>query len=325
MYMLPRRRFIAKSLLGTLGGSLALNAQSCQSQRKQPLLPVVISTWDHGYTANQVAWQILEKNGYALDAVEAGVKTAEADPKVRTVGIGGYPDRNGIVTLDACIMNEESECGAVAGLEKIMHPVSVARKVMEESPHVMFIGQGALDFAKNQGFEEEDLLTDESFRDWQEWLKESKYTPWVNIENHDTISMLAIDVQGRLCGACTTSGMAWKMHGRVGDSPIIGAGLFIDGEVGGACATGVGEAVIRVAGSAMVVEIMRRGASPEEACCEVVQRIMKKNKNLEDMQVGFLALNVKGEYGACALQKGFNYAVKHEKKNEMVDVAGLLY
>lgn len=321
--MLPRRKFIVKSLSGTLGGSLALLSQSCQGQRKQEL-PVVISTWNHGYDANQVAWEILEKNGYALDAVETGVKTAEADPKVRTVGIGGYPDRNGIVTLDACIMNEESECGAVAGLENILHPISVARKVMEESPHVMFVGAGALAFARDHGFEEHDLLTGESYRDWQEWLKESKYKPIINVENHDTISMLALDARGRMCGACTTSGMAWKMHGRVGDSPIIGAGLFIDGEVGGACATGVGEAIIRVAGSAMVVEIMRHGASPEEACYEVVQRIHKKHKNPEDMQVGFIAMNVKGEYGACALQNGFNYAVKHAKKNQLIDVAGLL-
>ncbi|MCC5929947.1 MAG: N(4)-(beta-N-acetylglucosaminyl)-L-asparaginase [Cyclobacteriaceae bacterium] len=320
--MLPRRKFIAKSLMGTLGGSLAIIPQACQGKREQQI-PVVISTWNHGYTANQVAWEILHNNGYALDAVEAGVKTAEANPNVRTVGLGGYPDRNGIVTLDACIMNEESECGAVAGLEKIIHPISVARKVMEESPHVMFIGQGALDFAKEKGFEETNLLTDEAYQDWQEWLKVSEYKPMVNIENHDTISMLAIDTQGRLCGACTTSGMAWKMHGRVGDSPIIGAGLFVDGEVGGACATGVGEAVIRVAGSAMVVEIMRRGASPDEACCEVVQRIMKRHNNLEDMQVGFLALNVKGEFGACAIHNGFNYAIRHEKKNELIDVTGL--
>jgi N4-(beta-N-acetylglucosaminyl)-L-asparaginase len=227
------------------------------------------------------------------------------------------------VTLDACIMDERSNIGAVGCLEYIKHPISVARAVMEKTPHVMLVGDGALQFALSQGFVKENLLLEESEKEWKEWLKTSQYKPIANIENHDTIGMIALDAQGNLSGACTTSGMAFKMHGRLGDSPIIGAGLYVDNEIGAATATGHGEEVIRITGSHLVVELMRQGKSPQKACEEAVDRIVKltklRNKNLKDIQVGFIALNKKGEYGAYCIQGGFNYAVNDATGNRLID------
>lgn len=236
---------------------------------------------------------------------------------------GGFPDREGKVTLDACIMDHKSNCGSVAFLQGIKHPIAVARKVMEDTPHVMLVGEGAKQFALEKGFKEENLLTEEAQKAYEKWLTTSDYKPVINIENHDTISMLALDKEGNLAGACTTSGAAWKMHGRVGDSPIIGAGLFLDNEVGAAAATGLGEAMMKTAGSAMVVELMRQGKSPEEACKEIVERIYriyKDDPELAYLQVGFIALNKQGEYGAYCLRPGFNYAVQSSnKENTLFD------
>lgn len=277
--------------------------------------PIVVSTWNHGVQANEAAWEILSKGGRALDAVEAGVRVTESDPAVRTVGIGGYPDRNGIVTLDACIMDEKGDCGSVAFLQNIENPISVARKVMEETPHVMLVGQGALDFAVEQGFEQKNLLTEQSKKDWEEWRSENRpnYRPEINVENHDTIGLVALDSAGDMAGACTTSGASYKMHGRVGDSPIIGAGLFVDNAAGAACATGWGEAVIRVVGCHLVVEFLRQGHAPEEACRLAVERVIEKNPDYEQIQVGFLALDKQGRYGSYCIAPGFEMAVQDEK------------
>ncbi len=326
--MSNRRNFIKKTSLGIAAAGMApLAACSTEQQQDgkqidtQVKKPVVVSTWNHGIPANSAAWEVLRKAGSSLDAVEAGVRVPESDPEVRTVGIGGYPDRDGKVTLDACIMDHHSDCGSVAFLQDIVNPISVARKVMEDTPHVMLVGEGALKFAVEKGFERTNLLTEASEKDWKNWLKESKYNPEINVENHDTIGMLALDQDGNLSGACTTSGASYKMHGRVGDSPIIGAGLFLDNEVGGACATGLGEAVIRVSGSAMVVEQMRQGVSPLKACEIVVKRIYDKlNDEVHNLQVGFLALDKYGNYGGYAIHKGFNYAVRsNEVGNELID------
>ncbi|CAN5510779.1 N(4)-(beta-N-acetylglucosaminyl)-L-asparaginase [soil metagenome] len=319
--MQNRRKFLKSTALGTLifNSPLFTFGTSNKLENTPPSAPIVVSTWQHGIPANEAAWKVLSNKGKALDAVEAGVKVPEADPKERSVGYGGLPDRDGRVTLDACIMDENGNCGAVAFLEHIKHPISVARLVMEKTPHVMLVGEGALKFALDQGIKKENLLTPESEKEWKNWLKTAKYKPVINIENHDTISMLAIDEYGNMSGACTTSGMAYKMNGRVGDSPIIGAGLYVDNEVGGACATGVGEAVIRTVGSHLVVELMRQGNSPAEACRLAVERIVKKHKNLEDLQVGYLAMNKNGEYGAYAIHEGFNFAVHNGKANKLID------
>lgn len=282
--------------------------------------PIVISTWNFGLQANVEAWKILSNQGRALDAVEAGARVPEGDPKETSVGLGGLPDRDGRVTLDACIMDENGNCGSVAFLQHIVHPISVARKVMEKTPHVMLAGDGALQFALANGFKKEKLLTKESEKAWKEWLKNAQYKPIANIENHDTIGIVALDANGNLSGACTTSGMAYKMHGRIGDSPIIGAGLYVDNEIGAATSTGVGEEVIRIVGCHLVVELMRQGNSPEDACRLAVERILKKNPaKAKEVQVGFLALNKNGEYGAYCLQKGFNYAVHDSSGNKLID------
>lgn len=290
---------------------------------KKGMKPIVLSTWNFGIQANAAAWEILKNNGRALDAVEAGVKIPEGDPTERSVGYGGRPDRDGRVTLDACIMDENANIGSVGCLEFIKHPIAVARAVMEKSPHVMLVGDGALQFALSQGFVRENLLLEESEKEWKEWLKTSQYKPIANIENHDTIGMIALDADGNLSGACTTSGMAFKMHGRLGDSPIIGAGLYVDNEIGAATATGHGEEVIRISGCHLVVELMRQGKSPQKACEEAVSRIVnltrKRNKNLKDIQVGFIALNKKGEYGSYCIQGGFNYAVNDATGNRLID------
>lgn len=280
--------------------------------------PIVLSTWNFGVPANEEAWKVLSAGGWALDAVEAGVKIPEGDPDVRSVGYGGLPDRDGHVTLDACIMDEVMNCGSVAFLENIMHPISVARLVMEKTKHIMLVGEGAFQFAIENGFKKENLLTSESEKIWREWLKNSEYKPKVLEPDHDTIGMIALDSNGRLSGACTTSGLKYKIHGRVGDSPIIGAGLYVDGEVGAATSTGIGEEVIRIAGTHLVVELMRQGRTPQEACEEAVVRVVKNKRNKidSDFQVGFLALNKFGDYGAYAVNQGFQYAVySAEEKN----------
>jgi N4-(beta-N-acetylglucosaminyl)-L-asparaginase len=326
--MTNRRNFLKKTALATAGLALTSFKNTTETVENKVALntvqkPIVLSTWRFGIEANAAAWEIISKNGRALDAVEAGVKIPEGDPNERSVGYGGRPDRDGKVTLDACIMDELSNIGSVACLEHIKHPISVARAVMEKTPHVMLVGKGALQFALSQGFKKENLLVEDSEKEWKDWLKTSQYKPIANIENHDTIGMIALDTNGNLSGACTTSGMAFKMHGRVGDSPIIGAGLYVDNEIGAATATGHGEEVIRITGCHLVVELMRQGLSPQKACEEAVMRIVKLTKNrgkeLKDIQVGFIALNKKGEYGSYCIQGGFNYAVYDATGNRLID------
>ena len=314
--MKTRRDFLKITTLGGLLPTSNLFAESKQGATK----PIVLSTWSFGLQANVEAWKILSRGGRALDAVEAGAKVPEGDPKETSVGLGGLPDRDGHVTLDACIMDEQGRCGSVAFLEHIVHPISVARMVMEKTPHVMLVGEGALQFALANGFKKEKLLTRESEKTWKEWSKKSEYKPVINVENHDTIGIIALDSSGNLSGACTTSGLAFKMRGRVGDSPIIGAGLYVDNEVGAATATGVGEEVIKIVGCHLVVELMRQGNNPEDACKLAVERILKKNpERAKEVQVGFLALNKNGETGAFCLQKGFNYARHDNTGNVLID------
>ncbi|MBI1306890.1 MAG: glycosylasparaginase [Bacteroidetes bacterium] len=321
--MSNRRSFIRKSSLGALSFLFSKNNFSEWGESKTEIKnkPIVLSTWRHGIAANEVAWKILNSGGNALDAVEAGVSVTESDLTNQTVGLGGLPDRDGFVTLDACIMDHDCRCGSVAFLQHIEHPIQVARKVMDQSPHVMLAGEGAYQFALKNGFSRSnaEVPTDKSKKRYLEWLKESKYKPEANIENHDTIGMIALDENGKISGACTTSGLAFKMHGRVGDSPIIGAGLYVDGEVGAAVATGVGEMVMRIAGTHTVVELMRNGASPQEACEETIRRIIRKHSEIKNKQVGLLALNTKGEYGAYGLTSGFTYSLYNKDGNRVLD------
>jgi N4-(beta-N-acetylglucosaminyl)-L-asparaginase len=322
--MHPRRRFLRHSFWGALAAAGSADFWSLPfSQNGNPArpgrLPIVIATWNNR-RANQAAWDVLSRGGYALDAVEAGVRVPEADPLDMSVGYGGLPDRDGHVTLDACIMDERGRAGSVSFLQHIMHPISVARRVMEKTPHVMLAGEGALRFALAEGFPKENLLTDAARQAWEKWKETSRYQPVINFERHDTIGMVAIDGQNRLAGACTTSGLGFKMHGRVGDSPIIGAGMFADNEVGGAAATGLGELVLRMLGSFLVVEEMRRGASPQKAAETAVRRLARKYPaEARENQVGFIALDKRGRYGAFSLQKGFNYVVFQNGENRVVE------
>ncbi len=328
--MVTRRSFIAKTTMATASLGLAGNVFSNNLKSSDENFPVVISTWNHGLPANEAAWKILSSGGHSLDAVEKGVQVPEGDPSITTVGYGGIPDACGKVTLDSCIMDEKGRAGSVAYLQHIKHPVSVARLVMEKTPHVMLVGKGALHFALENGFKKEKLLTPDRKADWKAWKKDKReFRNEINFENqlkdnHDTIGMLAIDKDGRISGACTTSGLAYKLPGRVGDSPIIGAGLFVDGEVGGATATGTGELVMKTLGTFLVVELMRNGKSPSEACEEAVKRIAKKIPDYELYQVGFIALNKNGEYGSYCIQPGFNFALKTKDRTELIDAEAWL-
>ncbi|MGG9963751.1 N(4)-(beta-N-acetylglucosaminyl)-L-asparaginase [Ferruginibacter sp. SUN106] len=331
--MINRRKFLH---LSALTAPLLAAKKSLANGLESTTKPIVVSTWDSGMAVNAEAWKILSANGRALDAVEAGARQIE-DLINCCVGLGGYPDRDGIVTLDSCIMDEHANCGAVAGIERIKHPVSVARKVMENTPHVILVGAGAQQFAVENGFPlESGELSEDAKKAYADWLKHSEYKPVINIErkqgngpfapnffddgtpNHDTMGLVAMDANSNLSGAVTTSGMAFKLHGRVGDSPIIGAGLFVDNEVGAATSSGTGEEVIRICGTHLVVEFMRQGLSPEMACKKAVERIVKRDPaKAKTLQVGFLALNKKGQYGAYAIQKGFVFSVKSGNENQI--------
>ena len=298
--------------------------------------PIILSTWDHGMAANAKAFEVLQAGGSVLDAVEQGVMVTESDFSNRSVGLGGLPDRDGIVTLDACIQDHNGNAGSVAFVQRFEHPISIARAVMERTPHVMLAGAGAERWAEENGFARRDLpMAEDARKSWEEWkaknplIQAAGDSARVNVENqrmggkdnHDTIGMIALDANGQLAGSCTTSGLAFKIHGRVGDSPIIGAGLFVDGDVGAACATGTGELMIKIAGSHTVVELMRQGLAPEDACREAVERILRKNPGMTGQQVGFLALRGDGAYGGYSLYNGFNFALNTATENKLIDAA----
>lgn len=325
---MKRRNFIKKASatgLGLVTVSSTIIGCDNETVKKEAFIatsksiqPLVIATWKTDL-AVETAAMILEKGGSALEAVEQGCRIEEANEKGQSVGKGGLPDRDGEVTLDACIMNEKGDYGAVLGVKNIKHVISVARKVMEETPHVMLVGEGAEKFAVSKGFKRENLLTTASKKAWEKWKEKSEYKPIINIENHDTIGMLAIDKQGTISGACTTSGLAYKMAGRVGDSPIIGGGLFVDNEIGGASATGLGEEVLKTVGSFLIVELMRQGKSPQEACEIAIGRIVNKpGKDFKNFQVGYIAVNKQGETGAYSIHEWFSYNVYSNKENKNI-------
>lgn len=308
-----------------MGSAFFIPGVSVLAEAKEPTLfkgekPLILSTWNHGLPANSAAIAKLIQGGSIVDAVEIGVKETELDLSNLSVGLQGLPDREGITTLDASIMAGDGSCGSVAFVRQVKHPINLARMVMEETPHVMLAGEGARQFAIAQGMPmEKEELSPNAEKAYLEWKKTSQYKPIINVENHDTIGMIGMDAKGNMAGSCTTSGLAYKMHGRVGDSPIIGAGLFVDNEVGAATATGLGESIIRICASFLIVELMRQGRTPQEACEEAVRRLIAKNKNIKDIQAGFLAMNKDGEVGAYAVHPGFNFAQATLKNNVMID------
>ena len=316
---MKRRKFLMEGLASAASPMVFAKSKMLRKNKNNP---IILSTWNFGLPANEVAIKALSDGGNAMDAAEAGARHAESDEQNNSVGYGGLPDENGNVTLDACVMDSNGNAGSVAFIQNIKHPVSVARKVMEETKHVMLVGEGARQFAVSKGFKEIDLLTSKSKKEWKKWLKERReMTPH---ETHDTISVLVQDKNGDLAGACTTSGWAYKMHGRVGDSPIIGAGLFVDNEVGSAAATGLGEEVIKTTGSFLVVELMRQGYSPNEACSEALNRVIKAHNGNPDFQIGYIALRKDGEAGAACLKWSFDYALAKNGVNKLHNIKGML-
>lgn len=325
-----RRKFIHNTALTGAGIATGVAIISCKEEAiQQPetadtsaetlVRPtyISISTWNTE-SANSTSGQLLAQGKPALDAIIEGVAIEEANEKNTTVGIGATPDREGNVTLDACVMSPEGNYGAVLAVENIVHVAALARKVMEETPHVIMASKGAEEFAYTQGFKKQKLLTPASEKAWKEWLKTSDYQPEINVENHDTIGMLAMDTSGKIAGVCTTSGLGYKMKGRVGDSPIIGSGLFVDDEVGAAVATGMGEEVLKTVGSFLVVELMRNGMSPQKACQEAIHRIVKKGDRYKDFQVAYIAMNKAGETGSYAIHEGFNMMKYQDGTSETI-------
>ena len=276
-----------------------------------------ISTWKTT-EANLKAGVMLDQGIDGLTAAVAGVAIEEENPKNTTVGFGGAPDRTGSVTLDACVMNHLGDCGSVVAVENIVNVAKLARDVMEKTPHVMLAGKGAEEFGVSEGYEKINLLTEASKNEWKKWLENEEYKPLINIENHDTIGMLCLDKDNNMSGACTTSGLAYKMKGRVGDSPIIGSGLFIDNKIGGAVATGLGEEVVKTVGSYLVVELMRQGMSPQEACETAVRRIVSSNSQENKFQVAYIAMNKSGEVGSYSIEPGFSYMDYYNGENKEV-------
>ncbi len=317
---MKRRNFIFDIFSISLMSSLSTRLKA----KNFNFTPMVrsISTWKTT-EANLKAGLLLDNGIDGLTAAVEGVAVEEENPKNTTVGYGGAPDRTGIVTLDACVMNHLGDCGSVVAVENIVNVARLAKDVMEKTPHVMLAGKGAEDFAISEGYKRTDLLTEKSKEDWKKWLEREEYRPIINIENHDTIGMLCLDMNNNISGACTTSGLAYKMKGRVGDSPIIGSGLFIDNKIGGAVATGLGEEVVKTVGSFLVVELMRQGKSPQEACETAVKRIVLSNSQENKFQVAYIAMNKNGEVGSYSIEPGFTYMdyFKGENKEKITESA----
>ena len=324
---MKRRKFLRGTALSGAAIASGVSLLGCKEEvsdkavavthEAQAVTPIAICTWN-SKDANARAGQLIAEGKPALDAIIEGVAVEESNLENTTVGKGATPDREGTVTLDACVMSPQGDCGAVLAVENIVHVAALARKVMEDTPHVILAGKGAEEFGYAMGFPKENLLTDVAKEKWEVWKTSSEYKPIINIENHDTIGMLAIDSAGDIAGVCTTSGLGYKMKGRVGDSPIIGSGLFIDNEIGGAVATGLGEEVLKTVGSFLIVELMRQGKSPQEACEEAIGRIVKKGERYRDFQIAYIAMNKAGQTGSFCIHEGFTMMKYQDGKNENI-------
>lgn len=296
---------------------------------------LVLSTWHFGKTANRAAWEALARPGTdALDAVEAGCRAVEADPEVTSVGYGGIPDAAGEVTLDAVIMESPARCGGVACLRGFPHPISVARRVVEKTPHVLLVGPGAEEFARREGFTPQTLLTPAARQRWESYRREnergqhpgqraSRHEP--ETENHDTVGVLVRLADGRLAGGCSTSGLAFKLPGRVGDSPIVGHGLYVDPDIGAAVGTGHGELISRVCGTFLIVEEMRRGADPQAAIRAALERIARACRPQPQQQAAFLAVTPDGRWAAGSLRPGFQAALRTDAVDTLLPPQTILF
>lgn len=312
---MSRRNFLDQTALALLGGAAlqGVGAPRASAQGQQSLKPVIVSTWPFGKPANEQALRVLQQGGSNLDAVEQGIWVVESDPNNHSVGLAGRPNAAGVVQLDACIMSGPGHRGgSVAALEGIRHPISAARRVMEKTPHVMLAGEGARLFALQEGLEAIEIDSRQKNEAWQrQQLKAkgaSRTGKAAKADNHDTIALLVLGPDGHLAGGCSTSGLAGKLPGRVGDSPILGSGLYVDDEVGAAGATGVGENVMRYCATFMIVELMRQGLPPQAACEQAIRRIAREDPKGLNLSINFVALDKQGRFGAAGTDKGFQFA-----------------
>jgi N4-(beta-N-acetylglucosaminyl)-L-asparaginase len=324
---ISRRAFLGRTA-ASIAAARALTVvgadQSSPPSRAEEL-PLVVSTWPFGRFANEAALRVLKNGGSLLDAVEQGIWVPESDPSNSSVGLHGTPNAAGVPQLDACIMfGPGHKAGSVAGLEGIRHPISVARLVMEKTRHVMLVGEGARIFALEHGLESVETKSAELYDKYlkQKQAARAKSGP-KPANNHDTIALLVLGVDGTIAGGCSTSGLGGKLPGRVGDSPIIGSGLYVDNEVGAAGATGIGENVMRYCGSLLIVEQMRQGLHPLEACRQVIRRIVRSENNRTDLSINFVALDKHGRYGAAGTDGGFQYAVATPGSSRVLPNPGL--
>jgi N4-(beta-N-acetylglucosaminyl)-L-asparaginase len=291
--------------------------------------PVAISTWDFGLKPVEAAGRLASEGTPSLNVIEEAIKIAEDDPECLSVGYGGMPNEKGIVELDACIIDGARHLmGSVSSLRGIRHPISVARMVLEKTPHILLSGEGALEFALSNGFHEENLLTDNARERWENWKQQRASSS--NGEkpyylNHDTIGLLLRDSKGDLYGGCSTSGLAWKMSGRVGDTPLIGSGLYVDNDVGAAAATGVGELAISQCASFAVVELMRHQYDPGEACEMVLHRVLHKTKFSQARQLALIALRKDGKLAYACLMDGFQAPVYDQGAARLIQVKPLVF
>jgi N4-(beta-N-acetylglucosaminyl)-L-asparaginase len=315
---LNRRTFIQ-----SFSAVAALSAAPSSPAKPAGSGPVFLSTWPHGKPANERAAQIFQGSGSLLDAVEKGINVPESDPKVSSVGYGGLPNEEGVVELDAAIMDgTRHRAGSVCNLHQIKNPISVARQVLEKTRHTTLAGDGAFRFALKMGFQPEQLLTPESLKKWLDWKADShRKTFWVTPDNHDTIGMVATDGRGHMVSGCSTSGLEWKIPGRVADSPLVGCGVYADDNAGAASATGDGDLMTNYCTSVSIVQTMARGASPQDACSELLRSMVKTLPANQEAECAVIAMNNRGEIGAASMNKKFHlqYALWRDGESQLLD------
>jgi isoaspartyl peptidase/L-asparaginase-like protein (Ntn-hydrolase superfamily) len=320
---ISRRNFVRGTALGLLSGEVLPSARGAEAPIRHGEVPLIVSTWPFGQAANEMSRKVLNGGGSILDAVEEGIKVTESDVSNASVGLGGKPNAAGVVQLDACIMyGPGHRAGSVAGLEGIRHPITAARRVMEKTRNVMLVGEGARLFALEEGLESVEVNSRELYEAWQ---KQRKQAPEKGRKatGHDTIALLVLGADGNLAGGCSTSGLAGKLPGRVGDSPIIGSGLYVDNDVGAAGATGLGENIMRYCGSFLVVEYMRQGLDPQAACRETIRRIVRAEAKGSDLSINFVAVDKFGRYGAAGTDKTFRFAVTTSSTSQVLPNPGV--
>jgi isoaspartyl peptidase/L-asparaginase-like protein (Ntn-hydrolase superfamily) len=333
MSAMPRRRFLASAATALVGGRLinrATGAPVLPMNELKAGAPLIVSTWPFGKPANEKALAVLQGGGGGLDAVEQGIHVVESDPNNPSVGLAGIPNAAGVVQLDSCIMSGPGHrAGSVGAVSGFRHPISIARAVMEHTKHVMLVGAGAEEFAAERGFERGPKVSDKQRSEWKKWKAAQKRANDAEAsrknpaKNHDTIALLVLGADGNVFGGCSTSGWGYKLPGRVGDSPIIGSGLYVDNDVGAAGATGLGENVMRYCSTFLIVELMRQGLHPQEACLEVIRRCARIDPKGLDLSVNFIALDKRGRFGAAGTGTGFEYSVTCGAFSKVVQSPGL--